>query len=129
MSRTAEQRLTEQIFQALNLTGERRLRHAEAFCGPAKIKLVRNSQKALQLLYGGKMTADKVRGDRHNTILLRKFGGRSERITGNSNGEGNPSPFYRLHALDGVDTQSIQTLLQRLRRQRGQLQTAQARCV
>ena len=60
------------------------------------------------------MAADEVRGYRHNTILLRRFGG-SERIYEFSNGEGNPSPFQRLHALDGVDAQRIQTLLQRLR--------------
>ncbi|SUB16352.1 Uncharacterised protein [Pantoea agglomerans] len=76
----------------------------------------------------GKVAADEVRGYRHNTILLRRFGG-SERIYEFSNGEGNPSPFQRLHALDGVDTQRIQTLLQRLRGQRGQLQSAQTGCV
>jgi len=71
----AEQRLTEQIFQALNLTGERRLRHAEPLCGAAKIELVCHRQKALQLFNGGKMAADEVRGDRHITLLLRSFGG------------------------------------------------------
>jgi hypothetical protein len=39
--------VAQQIFQTLNLTGQRRLRHAETFCGPAKIQLVRNSQEAL----------------------------------------------------------------------------------
>ena len=62
MRRAAEQRLAQQIFQTLNLTGERRLRHAKAFCSPAKIKLVRDRQKALQLFNGGKVAADEMRG-------------------------------------------------------------------
>ncbi len=35
--------------------------------------------------------------------------------------------FCLLHTLDGFDAEGIQTLLQRLRRQRGQLQAALAR--